>query len=541
MDTISIILSVASLTTIWLSFFIARSEKQNSNEIFSLYAFSVSLWVFGLLMFRVTQSLDAALNYSRFYYVAAAAIPAFFLHFTCLFPQKNKPAVFKVVMMYAPLVAIALALSIDPHFVLKEVYFLNDGVKSALISSLGYVLYAIYFVTFIVLAYINLLRSFFASKDSMIRAQVKFILIGTIVPHLIGMFFDLIYPPFDYTLVWIGPIAVIGVIWSVLHAVYRYRLLNAKVIVGELLISSLWVFILIQVLISKSDQDLYVNLGLLILTILVGILLIRSIKKEIFQREKIEKLATDLETANVRLTELDRQKSEFVSFATHQLRAPLTAMKGYASMILEGDMGKITEETKSAVSRIFDSSKTLAHIVDDYLNITRIELGTMKYAFETIDLRAMVEEVIAELGPNLKKDGLTFEFTADEVEEPWDWRTTADPDKLKQVIANLVDNSIKYTPKGYVHVTLFFDKTRHKFIFRVEDNGIGIAPETLPLLFNKFSRAGNANKANIKGTGLGLYVAKQIVEAHHGKIYAASAGEGKGSTFIVELEPFAKA
>ena len=250
-------------------------------------------------------------------------------------------------------------------------------------------------------------------------------------------------------------------------------------------------------------------------------------------------MATDLEKANKRLIELDRQKSEFVSFATHQLRAPLTAMKGYASLILEGDMGVIQPETKEAVERIFESSNTLASIVDDYLNITRIELGTMKYAFETLNFQTLIEDVIAEIKPNIDKvKTISFSFKADP--KGTDYRITADRDKLKQVIANLIDNSLKYTPKGKIDVSLDYDKKGHKFVFMVHDTGIGIAPETLPYLFNKFTRAGNANKTNIKGTGLGLFVAKEMVTAHYGTIRAESPGEGKGSSFIVELDPFAK-
>jgi signal transduction histidine kinase len=250
-------------------------------------------------------------------------------------------------------------------------------------------------------------------------------------------------------------------------------------------------------------------------------------------------LAKDLKAANSRLTELNRQKSEFVSFATHQLRAPLTAMKGYASLLLEGDMGVLPESAKLGVSRISDSTNTLVSIVNDYLNISRIELGAMKYAFEVIDLKMLVEDVVAEVKPNIDKTGVKFSFSAEN--SGTDYRTTADRDKMKQVIGNLIDNSLKYTPSGSIMASLSLDHKKHVFVFAVKDTGVGIAPETLPRLFQKFSRASNANKTNIRGTGLGLYVAKEIVEAHHGSIRAESEGEGKGSTFIMELEPFEKA
>jgi signal transduction histidine kinase len=268
-------------------------------------------------------------------------------------------------------------------------------------------------------------------------------------------------------------------------------------------------------------------------------LLLKTLRKEVQQREKIQKLALDIQKANDRLTELNRQKSEFVSFATHQLRAPLTAMKGYGSLILDGDMGQISPEAKQGVQRIFDSTNTLVNIVNDYLNISRIELGTMKYAFDTVDLKLLMQDVVAELKPNIEKAPIKFECTFPT--DVNDYRVTADRDKLKQVIANIVDNSIKYTPSGRVDLKLALDKEKHNFVITIKDTGIGISPETLPRLFMKFSRAENANKTNIRGTGLGLYVAKEIITAHHGTIRAESPGDGKGSTFIVELEPFVKA
>jgi len=290
---------------------------------------------------------------------------------------------------------------------------------------------------------------------------------------------------------------------------------------------------------SDNYQDTYIDAALLVVLVIIGIFLIRSVIREVSQREKIELLAADLQKANERLKELDRQKSEFVSFATHQLRSPLTAMKGYASMILENEYGEVPKPAREAIGRIFESTNTLTSIVDDYLNITRIELGSMKYSFETIDLKSMITDVIAEIKPNIDKSPVKFSFTAEN--NGTDYRITADRDKLKQVIANLIDNSIKYTPSGSVAASLTVDHVQHKFVFKIKDTGVGISAETLPKLFQKFSRASDASKTNIRGTGLGLYVAKEILNAHHADVRAESPGEGKGSTFIVEIEPLAKA
>jgi len=294
----------------------------------------------------------------------------------------------------------------------------------------------------------------------------------------------------------------------------------------------LWIFVLIRTILSTTNEEILINSSLLILLIIFGILLIKSVIKEVAQRENIEKLAVDLQKANDKLKDLDKQKSEFVSFATHQLRAPLTAMKGYASLILEGDLGALSQEIRSAISRIYDSSDTLTHIVDDYLNISRIELGAMKYTFENVNLIELIDNVIAELKPNIEKSKTTLSFIVDRNKK---FVFRADKDKFKQIIANIIDNSVKYTPIGNVVVKL--EKTNDmNILLSIKDNGIGIAPEVIPKLFAKFSRADNANKKNIHGTGLGLFVAKEIVSAHKGKIWAESEGEGKGSTFFVELE-----
>ncbi|MCC2630858.1 MAG: sensor signal transduction histidine kinase, partial [Candidatus Paceibacter sp.] len=303
-------------------------------------------------------------------------------------------------------------------------------------------------------------------------------------------------------------------------------------------IFTLWIFILIRTLLSVSPQERIANTGLLFITIIVGVFLIRSVLKEVSQREKIEKLAKDLEKsnerleeANERLKELDKLKSEFVSLATHQIRSPLTAIKGYVSLIQEGDYGPISNEVKGALDVIQQSSNNLVTIVGDFLDVSRIEQGKMKYDFTKFDVQKLTQQVVTELKPNVEKRGLVLNFSYDEDKN---YMTVGDLGKLKQVIGNIIDNSIKYTPKGHIDVAVV-KPTENKILIRVSDTGVGINPNVIPKLFQKFSRASNANEVNILGTGLGLYVAKQMIEAHKGRVWAESEGEGKGSKFYIEL------
>jgi signal transduction histidine kinase len=369
------------------------------------------------------------------------------------------------------------------------------------------------------------------------KKQIISFLIGMLLMACLILLFNVVLPVALNNLSFIpyAALFVLPFIALTSYAIYRHHLFNIKVAAIAFVAFILSVLSFFNVIYATGLSQIVFNVTYFAAILLGSIILIRSVLREIEQREKIEKLADDLEKANVRLTELDRQKSEFVSFATHQLRAPLTAMKGYASLILEGDMGTVSAEAKKGIERIFDSTQTLIAIVNDYLNISRIELGSMKYAFETIDLHSLIDDVTEELRPNITASGLKFNVEAEN--HGTDYRITADRDKLKQVFANVIDNSLKYTPSGSVNVKLSYNRVAHKFVVTVTDTGIGIAPDVLPLLFRKFSRADNANRTNIRGTGLGLYVAKQMIEAHHGTIRAESAGEGKGTTFTIELEP----
>jgi signal transduction histidine kinase len=523
----SIILSLSGLL---FSFLVFRSDiKSKVNRYWFISCITFSLWSFSLYLVTSTHSITIALYSQYFLDISAIFLPAtYFLFLSEFLRLKNYG-----IRLFCIFLAGAFGIfSITSFFKVGMVNFqgffwVNPGQY--------YILFPIYFVIYALLSLSLMLRAYYHSKPySLEKSQIRNMILGGIMGYGGGVtnFFPQFFSVYPY-----GNYLVIFYIVFMVYGVIRYKLLSSKVISAQLFSTALGLTTLINLLRSTDIGDILLNSFIFVLVIIFGLLLVGSVNKEVKTRERIEKLATDLQKANDRLTELDRQKSEFVSFATHQLRAPLTAMKGYASLILEGDLGVLSKELRDAVSRIFESSKTLASIVDDYLNLTRIELGSMKYAFETIDLKELVEDVIGEIKPNIEKTGLKFSFSADA--KGMDFRVTADRDKLKQVIANLIDNSLKYTPSGSMDVTLVYDSTHHKYVFQVKDTGVGISTETMPKLFQKFSRADNANKTNIRGTGLGLYVAKEIVTAHHGTIHAESAGEGKGSTFIVELDPLA--
>ena len=239
-----------------------------------------------------------------------------------------------------------------------------------------------------------------------------------------------------------------------------------------------------------------------------------------------------LQEANEKLQSLDKLKTEFLSLASHQLRSPLTAIKGYTSMLLEGSFGEVNEKQKEAIDRVFQSSNHLTKVVEDLLNVSKIEAGGMKYEMAPFDIEKAAKDLSTDLSITAQKKGLTLNFVTDN-KAPY--TMNGDMEKIRQVILNIIDNAIKYTQKGGITVNLSKDTTKNFIRLAITDTGMGISHEEKEKLFQKFSR-GEGGKTNTGGSGLGLYLAKQIAEAHGGHIAIDSPGVGLGSTFSIDFK-----
>lgn len=314
----------------------------------------------------------------------------------------------------------------------------------------------------------------------------------------------------------------------VIYLIVRFQTFRIQVIGTSALVTALWLLLFSILFLQTLESARPIIIATLVLFALIGIFLVRSVRREIESRRRVEQLATDLEKANDRLKELDQMKSEFLSVATHQLRAPLTAMRGYASLIAEGSYGPVTEGEKEPLFRIMESGRNMANSIEDYLNVSRIEQGRMKFESAQFDLTQLADTVVKELTSVAERRNLKLTLAASEPVT-----VKGDIGKIKQVMTNYIDNAIKYTPQGFITVRVWKEGTAARFA--VEDTGTGIAAEELPKLFSKFTRARDANKVNTTGTGLGLYVAKILIEGHKGKTWAESEGIGKGSRFIFEI------
>ena len=282
---------------------------------------------------------------------------------------------------------------------------------------------------------------------------------------------------------------------------------------------------------NNEDLDLLKIVGSQTAIALENALLYEETKKfNVKLVKEVDRATHELKQANDELKTLDRAKSDFISIASHQLRTPLTVIKGYGSMMLEGSFGQMPAPIKDNVQKIYDSNERLINLVEDLLNVSRIESGRLQFNFELGQLDEMIASVVEELTANAAKKNLFLKFNKPKKAFP---AIKMDKTKLRQVAINLIDNAIKYTEKGGITIDLIQEGDKLKFC--VADTGMGIKAEEIPNLFKKFSRGEETSIIHTEGTGLGLYVGKMMIEAHGGRIWAESDGEGKGSRFCFEL------
>ncbi|MEK7126424.1 MAG: HAMP domain-containing sensor histidine kinase, partial [Patescibacteria group bacterium] len=270
-----------------------------------------------------------------------------------------------------------------------------------------------YFIEILIVFWIIFVafNRFYKNKDKNIRKQIFFVSVGIclfLLSFSLGNIAEVISENW-----YIGQIGYIGIpifIAFLSYLIVRFKTFNIKIIGSQALVVATWFLILSVLFIRTIENSRVVVAATLALFSILGIYLIRSVKREVSQREHIEKLAEDLEKANEKLKELDQLKSEFLSLATHQIRAPLTAIKGYSSMLLEGDFGVLPQKATDSIQTIMKSCQNLINIVEDFLNISRIEQGRMVYEKSIFDVKELVKEVLNELEPNIEKAGLSLEI-----------------------------------------------------------------------------------------------------------------------------------
>ena len=246
-------------------------------------------------------------------------------------------------------------------------------------------------------------------------------------------------------------------------------------------------------------------------------------------QNKVAEATSELRQTNKKLYELDESKDEFISMASHQLRTPLTTVKGYISMLLDGDVGKITPQQRKVLEEAFSSSQRMVYLIGDFLNVSRLQNGKFELELRSVSLPEIVAQEVKQMEEGARSRRMILNYTQPSDIPPM----LLDENKIRQVIMNFIDNAVYYSnPGDSIRITL--TQYNGYVSMKVIDHGIGVPPSERHRLFTKFYRASNAKKRRPDGTGIGLFMARKVITSHRGSIIFETV-EGKGSTFGFRL------
>ncbi len=394
-----------------------------------------------------------------------------------------------------------------------------------------YYMYALEIVAIFWVIFICVKKYISLSKANLERKKIIYFMIG--MSGFLGLFVgsNLVG---QITLIqeisFVGSLGMAIFIGFLAYLIVKYKAFNIKLIATQALVTALVILIASELFFAESATNQILILSTLAISLGFGYMLIKSVKSEVERKEQLQMMSDKLAVANDQLRKLDNAKTEFISIASHQLRTPLTAIKGFISLLLEGSYGKLNSKHQDVLNKVYTSNERLITLVEDLLNISRIESGRMEYKFERWDVAKMCSELNDSFVFKAKDRNLYLDYKKPEHPLP---KIMTDGGKLREVISNLIDNALKYTPRGGVSIRL--SKVGESIQVAVTDTGIGVPKEEIPYLFAKFSRGKDTSRLNTGGIGLGLYVGRSMMEALGGKIWAESEGEGKGSKFIIEV------
>ncbi len=531
MDFVTGLLLIAAAFNVVLGTIIfIHGPKNKADVTYAVLVATLVLWAATLIALRQTLSPGQAFFSLAASYSSGVAIAASFWYFVVFFSKRSIHVLQHVLILGGGVIVIFLAFSAKDFIK----YVAAPGGDPDLAIGPLHLTFVAYF-TFVMAAAFFRLYQRYQKTDKAERAQLTLMFLGTFATTAVGSAFNifLVQAGAAGYVSW-GPISTIIMVSLIAVAIMRHNLMSIRVIGAELFTLILIITLFIQFIFSETTSGRVLNGLTLLLSIIFGFYLIRSVIREVKQREEIETLATELGKANEELKRLDASKSEFISIASHQLRAPLTVIRGYVSLFLEGSLGAVTEQAREAMKKVAISAEQLVKLVADMLDLSRIESGRLKYAMKPVVLDDIVDEAVKEFEINAKAKSLSFIYQNRNTAKQ---SVMADPDKLREVVVNLIDNAIKYTAAGRVVIELYPEASNAKrwLTLKVQDSGMGIASADIGKMFTKFGRTEEARRVRPDGMGLGLYLVKKIIDDHGGRVKVESAGLGGGSTFLVSL------
>lgn len=538
---------------LFIGFFILFSDRKNeTNKNLFIFIMFFCWWTVNDILQWVITDLKYSVFFQRVAIIESLAM-LFFLYFSYSFVNK-KLSIKKKLLIFAPFIPVFVLLFSD--FNLKVV---DAGTCLTESGGLYWYVYALsiicaaWSVSLFLYKTRNLVEKSKKDATRIIIWAIIFFVFWFLLSILLLNYYN------NDEISQVVPLGMIIFVGMIAYAITEYKFLNLKLIKAQALTYSVWMAIGSMYFFSSSTLNTLLITLTLLLAVWFGAMLIKSVKLEIKQREEveranktIEKQNDELAIANEKLKQLDQAKSDFFARASHDLRTPITGIRGFVSLLEEGSYGEVNEQQKSVLEKTSTVAKNMLTLVEDFLTAAKLDAGGMQYDFAKTKVDEICKQIVDTLFPKSKDKGLTLEFKKSTGELP---EVTVDASRIRESVSNLVDNAIKYTEKGGVtvqaeraessnYVPVATNDPDEKILGKIvgsviritiSDTGIGIPKDELPRLFARFSRGKDTKRLKSAGTGLGLYVGKCMIQDNGGRIWAESDGDGKGSRFIVEL------
>lgn len=514
-----------------------RDRKNIINYSFFWLTFWTMIWIASNFLENEPALKDHSNLFIKIDFASAFLLGYYFFVFCVNFPRKILfPLHGKIVLFFVPLVFCILSFS---DFIIKDINFYDNTLNFS--RGILYWVYAAILISYIVIGCLSLFLKFRTLKE-LEKIQTMYILSGFTLSASLALVINLILTQLIPISANVNRIGIYGIIFFIIfttYAIIKHYLMNIKLIATELLVGLVSIVLFVDLLISNNSLPVvFLKLGILIVFIYLGISLVKGVLREIKQKEdverayEIEKSALEKEKeVHKEFERLDKAKNQFMLATQHHLRTPLTSMRGYLDLIFGGSYGKIPPKMLEILKRFEISTKNEVKLVNDFLDVSQFQLGKgVVFLREGVDLAPILKEAVEDVSLEAKDRGI---YVKAEIPDNIS-KIKADEQKLKAAIYNIVDNAVKYTKQGGVTVSL--KEVGNKVRVVVKDTGVGISKEDKDKLFGKlFERGEQAQKIFSTGRGIGLYITFKIVEGHNGKIWVESEGEGKGSSFFIEL------
>lgn len=488
------------------------------NKAWMLLNISTAVWSFGYFGMITSSNGGNALVANWILHAGAILIPLFYLFFVTTLTQTTNNHRGTLVALI-PVALYFLYQNTSTSFVAKV--FAKGPFSFAPDAGPLYIYFTIYFFSVVIYAF-TILAEKIKVAEKQEAVKLRYVLFSSFAGFVGGGFvffltFNISLPPYPLALFAFYPVIIA-------YAMLRHKLFDVKIAATEILTGSIWVALLFFTLLEENPEKQIAIGTIFILIVIFGVLLIQRLYKDVERREQVEKLASDLEESN-------KRQENLIHLISHEVKGGLGKANDVFAEIVEGSFDGDGTTLKEMARTVLADNRKVVGQVEDVLNSANFKTGKMSYDMKPFDFREALLESVGKYKPDAEAKGLAF---AVHITESQNYTVQGDRALMVgHLFKNLLENAINFTPSGSIAVEL----TRAENVVRlsVKDTGVGITPEDMKRLFTEGGHGKDSIKVNVHSTGYGLFITKQIVDAHRGKIWAESPGAGKGASFFVEL------